>query len=492
MANLVWNPQPAFKPYFNTAKEILKYRSVFKDGIRYFVAMGGRGSAKTFTFADAVVIEASLRPVRVLITRELQNSIRESIKNEIEDAIKNRGLESFFQVLENEIRGLNGSKFVFKGLRNNINNLKSISNVDVCLVEEAESVPEDSWSKLLPSLRPKSGRPPIVIVIYNPGNELDATHQRWYVNPPDRCKTIKINWNQNIYFPKYLDEQRLNDKKQMPIKDYNHIWEGMPKGSEDDVIIDLDWIKAARFASSSKDWITTGKKITGYDPSGQGRDYNATASFDGNRLVSVSEWLKSPDLRHASEKAFNHSIDNDSKQFVFDICGGLGDGVDVFVKDAKAKVKQELIDNGEKAKAIDFSKISISGFNAGHPVHKPEQKIKGTSKTNGDIYSNLKAQTWGVFAQQLFNTFRFIVLGEREIDFRDMISIDIEDDELLNKLARELSTPIWVRSSTNSKKKVESKKDMEKRTGMPSPNIADAAIMTRSPKLPSGNLRDLL
>ncbi|CAH9011346.1 terminase large subunit [Vibrio phage F35 g1] len=492
MAKLIWNPQPAFKPYFNTAKEILKHRSVFKDGVRYFVAMGGRGSAKTFTFADAVVIEASLRPVRILITRELQNSIRESIKNEIEDAIKNRGLESFFQVLENEIRGINGSKFVFKGLRNNINNLKSISNVDVCLVEEAESVPEDSWSKLLPSLRPKSGKPPVIIVIYNPANELDATHQRWYVNPPDKCVTLKINWDQNIYFPKFLDEQRLSDKKQMPIKEYNHIWEGVPKGSSDNVIIDLDWIKAARFASQSEWWKRVGKKIVGYDPAGQGRDYNAVAAFDGNVLTEVDEWLKSPDLRQASERAFGYAVRSDSKFFVYDECGGFGDGVSVFIGDAKDNVKKELIRSKQSAKALDFIKMRVAGFNAGNPVHMPDKKVNGTKKTNGEIYTNLKAQTWGVVAQQFYNTYRYVVLGERDIDMRDMISIDIEDDSVFNKLARELSTPIWEKSNTNSKKKVESKAKMEKRTGQASPNLADAVVMTRSPKLPSGNIGGML
>lgn len=489
---LVWSPQKSFKPYFNTASEVLKYRSVFKEGVRYFVAWGSRGSAKTFTFADAVVIEASLRPVRVLITREFQNSLKESIKGELEDAIKNRGLESFFQVLDTEIRGLNGSKFIFKGIRNNINNLKSISDVDIALVEEAASVPEESWSKLLPSLRPKSGRPPIIVVIYNPESELDSTHQRWAVNPPDKCVSLKINWDQNEFFPDFLNEQRLNDKKQLPLKQYNHIWEGVPLGSSDNAIIQLDWIKAARFASQSDGWITTGKKVTGYDVAGDGKDFNAVAVVDGNVLTHIEEWLKSPDLRMASERAFSHAIENKSKIFAYDECGGFGDGVDIFVKDAKKAVLKELKSNGENAKAIDFNKTIIHGFNAGHGVFRPDAKIKGTKKTNGEIYTNLKAQTWAVLAQQLYNTYRYTVLGERDIDFKEMLSIDIEDNQLFNKLARELSSPLWVKSATNSKKKVESKKDMFKRTEQPSPNLADSLVMTRSPKLPSGSISNML
>lgn len=492
MAKLVWNPQTSFKPYFNTAKEILRYRSVFKDGKTYFTAYGGRGSGKTFTFADALAVEASLRPVRILVTREFQVSIKESIKDEIEDAIRARGLEHFFDMQETVIKGLNGSRFIFKGIRNNIKNLKSISNVDIVICEEAQDIPEDSWAKLLPSIRPKSGRPPIFVIIFNPGNELDATYQRWVMDSPAKSVSKLINWRDNEYFPDYLNEQRLNDKRTMPLKQYEHEWEGKPLGSGDNVIIDLEWIKAARYASKVDGWIVTGKKVVGYDPSGQGRDYNAVAVFDGNCLIEIDEWLRSNDLREASEKAFGYAVYHNSKFFTYDECGGFGDGVDVFVKDAKANVKAELLANKERGKAADFVKMRISGFNAGNQVHNPDSRIKGTKKTNGEMYANLKAQTWAIVSQQLYNTYRYVVLGERDIDMRDMISIDVDDDLVFNKLAKELSTPIWEKSEANSKKKVESKAKMEKRTSLPSPNMADAFVMTRTPKLPSGSIKDLL
>ncbi|AUS00279.1 terminase large subunit [Vibrio phage 1.273.O._10N.286.54.C7] len=489
---LIWNPQESFKPFFNTAEEIKKYRSVFKEGIQYMIPYGGRGSGKTWTFADAIIVEASLRPVRVLVTREMQNSIVESIKQELEDAIKSRGLESFFDIQEQVIKGLNGSRFIFKGIKANINNLKSISNVDIVLAEESESITKNSWEKLLPSIRPKSGKDPLFIIIFNPASELDDTYQRFVVNTPPGSVCKLINWRDNEFFPAHLEKQRQHALKTLPKKQYDHIWEGHPLGSSDDVIISLEWIKAARFASQSEGWKRVGKKIVGYDPAGQGRDYNAVAAFDGNVLTEVDEWLKSPDLRQASERAFGYAVRSDSKFFVYDECGGFGDGVSVFIGDAKDNVKKELIRSKQNAKAIDFIKMRVAGFNAGNPVHMPDKKVNGTKKTNGEIYTNLKAQTWGVVAQQFYNTYRYVVLGERDIDMRDMISIDIEDDSVFNKLARELSTPIWEKSDTNSKKKVESKSKMEKRTGQASPNLADAVVMTRSPKLPSGNIGGML
>jgi len=492
MGELKWRPQKSFRPFFNTAKEVLKYRSVFKYGFKYFSAYGGRASGKTFTFADAVVVEASLRPVRILVTREFQVSIKESIKDEIEDAIRARGLESFFDMQETVIKGLNGSRFIFKGIRNNIKNLKSISNVDIVLCEEAQDISEDSWSKLLPSIRPKSGRDPVFIIIFNPGSELDATYKRWAKNPPKGCISILLNYYDNEYLPKFLDDQRIADKEIMTKKQYEHEWLGKPLGSSGDVIIDLDWINAARFASRHPGWKRKGRKVVGYDPSGQGRDFNASVFVDGNELKEIDEWLKSPDLKKASQRAHSMAVRNGAGAFVWDDCGGLGDGVSVFVSDAKKELIKSLIAEKRGADAIVLRKLIHHPFNAGEPVFRPEKKIKGTKKTSKEIYSNLKAQTWGVIAQQLYNTYRFIVLGESDIDFGDMLSIDIEDDELFDKLSLELSTPIWVKSEANSKKKVEPKDAMKKRTELPSPNIADALVMTRTPKLPKADLKDVI
>jgi phage terminase large subunit len=443
---------------------------------------GGRGSAKTYSAVDAAVVEASLRPVRVLVTREIQNSIEDSIKAEIEAAIDNRNLNGFFDIQNNVIKGANGSRFIFKGLKNNIKSLKSISDVDIVLCEEAEDITKLSWDKLLPSIRPRDkvtrGGTPIIIVIFNPNNELDDTYQRFVVNPPPDCVVKLLNYNHNKYFPPHLERQRLHFKKTRPLKDYEHEWEGKPKGSGDDVIIDLEWVKAARFASRHPLFKKTGARRVGYDPAGQGKDTHACVYVDGNILKEIDEWVKSPDLRGASERAFSMAAKHKAEEFSFDECGGLGDGVSVFIEDARKENRS-------------VSSIDISPFNAGLAViedtglgdfnDKGEEVIKGTDKRWKDEYSNRKAQAHGIAAQKLFNTYRFIVLGDDDMNPDEICSIDIEDDELFNKLARELSTPVWVKSGSNSKKKVESKKDMEKRTGQPSPNIGDAYIMTSAP-----------
>lgn len=475
MSNLHFSPQTVFAPAYNLdTKEIIKQRSFFSSKYSFFVDYGGRGGGKTKDKVKAVILESTIRPVRVLVTRELQNSIEESVKAELEACIEELELQHFFKITEKQIVALNGSKFIFKGLKNNINNIKSIADVDIVLVEEAENVSKNSWDKLLPSIRPKSGRA-IVIVIFNPANELDDTYQRWIINTPPNTLLTRCNYTDNRHFPPFLEAQRLHAKKTMPPKDYSNIWEGIPKGSEGDVIIDLDWLKAARFASSHPDWVKVGKKVVAYDPAGQGRDSNAVVYADGNCIKSIDEWVKSSDLRAATNRALSTARKNNADEFAYDECGGFGDGVSVFVSD-----NLNGRDPDGKLKAF---KITVNPFNAGDPVlaHKAV-KIKETEKTPAEIYANQKAHAHGVVAQMLYNTYRFIELGERDIEFNNMLSLDIKDDELWKKLMREMSTALWVKSEANSKKKVESKKDMKKRTGQESPNINDAVIMCYAPK----------
>lgn len=469
--NLNWAPQRAFADFFATdAGEVLRQRSVFTPGIDYFVPYGGRGSAKTWTFADACVIEGSFRPVRILVTRELQNSIEESIKSEIEAAIHSRDLTHFYTIQRQEILGANGTKFLFKGLKNNINSLKSISDVDIVLAEESESISQESWNRFLPSIRPRSGRAPIIIVIFNPDDELDDTYQRFIVNPPPRTISRLINWRDNKYFPAHLDAQRLHCKRTMPLKTYENIWEGVPRGGGDDVIIPREWVRSARFASKRAGFEQVGQKVVGYDPAGQGRDANAALYADGNIVKTADEWLKSSDLRIATRRAMAIARDNEADVFRYDECGGFGDGIAVFVDD---------IVNGDDAEMPPFD-INVVPFNAGDRVTYPEDIIEGTEKTNDETYANLKAQAHGVSAQLLYNTFRFVQLNE-SVDPADMVSIDIDDDAVFNKLVKELSLPLWVKSQVNSKKKVEDKKAMEKRTEQPSPNMADAFHMLFAP-----------
>ena len=471
-------PQKVFSPAYNLdVNVIMAERSFFNSDYDYFVDVGGRGGGKTVDKIKSVVLEASIRKVRVLVTREFLGSIAESTKAEIEECISDLNLDHFFKVTEKQIVGANGSKFIFKGLKNNINNIKSIAAVDIVIVEEAEGVSEVCWDKLLPSIRPKTGKM-IVIVIFNPDSELDATWRQWMIDTPPRTLITKCNYYDNKYFPAHLERLRLSDLKSMPKRRYDKKWLGIPTGAEGDVVIDEAWLKASRFASHHSEWINAGDKRVAYDPAGQGRDSNAVAYADGNRVVEIDEWVKSSDLRVATNRALSMVRRNEADEFTYDECGGFGDGVSVFVSDNLGG----LAVDGDDLSIPEYECLVVP-FNAGDPVlSDKDEVIEGTEKQPHEIYANQKAHAHGVTAQRLYNTYRFIELGERDIDPLEMISMDIEDDDLWRRIVREMSSALWVKSEANSKKKVESKKDMKKRTGQESPNINDAIVMLMAPR----------
>ena len=192
--------------------------------LRFRVAYGGRGSGKSFTFALMAAVWGYAEPLRILCTRELQISIKESMFAELKNAIQTfPWLEAHYDVGEAFIRGKNGTEFIFRGLRHNMSAIKSMAQIDLCIVEEAADVPDYSWQALLPTIRaPRSE----VWAIYNPKHDTDPVDLMFRQNPPPRCKAVEVNWNDNPYFPPELDEQRRHAQRVMNPADYAWIWEG--------------------------------------------------------------------------------------------------------------------------------------------------------------------------------------------------------------------------------------------------------------------------
>jgi len=111
-----------------------KLKPIF-DPYRYKVLYGGRGGAKSWGFARALLILGAQKPIRILCAREVQNSISDSVHQLLEDQIPRLGLENFYTVQKTTIMGKNGTTFGFEGLRHNINSLKSYEGTNICWVE---------------------------------------------------------------------------------------------------------------------------------------------------------------------------------------------------------------------------------------------------------------------------------------------------------------------------------------------------------------------
>lgn len=220
-----------------------KMRFLFEPH-RYKIAYGGRGGAKSWGAARALLLQGAAKPLRIFCGREIQKSIKLSVHKLLEDQIKAMGLSGFYQVLQTEIRGKNGTEFFFDGLKHNIDNIKSLESADIAWIEEAQAVSKSSWDKLIPTIR-KNGSE--IWATFNPELEDDETYQRFVKNPPASAHVVKIGWQDNPWFPDVL-KQEMEDLKARNYDDYLHVWEGHCKVALEGAVYG-DEIKAAMLAN---------------------------------------------------------------------------------------------------------------------------------------------------------------------------------------------------------------------------------------------------
>ena len=202
---------------------------IITDKKRYKVAYGGRGSGKSYGFADACLLKALESKIRILCARQLQTSIKDSVHKLLCDRINAHNLNAWFEITQQSIRCKNGSEFIFKGIQNNVNEIKSMEGVDICWVEEAQSVSAESWDVLIPTIRKENSE---IWVTFNPDKEEDATYQRFVINPPDDCITRLINYNDNKYFPEVL-RREMEYCRRISQADYEWIWLGKTRVQTD-------------------------------------------------------------------------------------------------------------------------------------------------------------------------------------------------------------------------------------------------------------------
>lgn len=192
--------------------------------VRYRAAHGGRGSAKSHSFAQALILKAAATTLRVGCYREIQKSIRDSVKRLLDDKIRESGLSDFFISTDTEIRGLNGSLFIFNGLRTNPDAVKSTEGLDIAAVFEANKVSQRSWDLLIPTVR-KDGSE--IWAEWNPEFESDPVDVmfRGGDGAPPGSIVREVNWTANPFFPDVLKQELEWDRKRDPEK-YQHIWLG--------------------------------------------------------------------------------------------------------------------------------------------------------------------------------------------------------------------------------------------------------------------------
>ena len=209
----------------------VKLECLFKKS-RYKVLWGGRGGAKSWGIARALLILGAKSQLRILCAREFQTSIKDSVHKLLSDQVLELGLTDFYDVIDRTIRGKNGTEFNFVGLKNNVANVKSYEGVDICWVEEAQTVSARSWDVLVPTIRKEGSE---IWISFNPELESDATYQRFILHSPENAIIQKINWSDNPWFPETLNRERMTLKSRDP-EAYNTVWEGLCRQTVDGAV----------------------------------------------------------------------------------------------------------------------------------------------------------------------------------------------------------------------------------------------------------------
>lgn len=190
---------------------------------RYKVYYGGRGGAKSETIGRALLVQAMAERMGVLCAREIQKTIKDSVHRLLKDIIDcTPEFSAFYKVTDTEIKGLNGSFFIFMGLKHNVTEIKSLKGIKRCWAEEAQAVSDRSWETLIPTIRENGSE---IWISFNPKNATDPTWRRFVLERDEDMLIKEVSYRDNPYFPEVLEKERLKLQRTDP-EAYEHVWEG--------------------------------------------------------------------------------------------------------------------------------------------------------------------------------------------------------------------------------------------------------------------------
>lgn len=390
---------------------------------RFKIYYGGRGSAKSWGIAEALIYYLTNHSIRILCCREIQKSIEDSSYQLLVDTIYRYGLQDMFDITKRRILNRqNGGYIIFEGIKSNTSKIKSMEGIDICWVEEAESLSKESWKILIPTIRKRGSE---IWISFNPFAVDDDTWQMFVMNPPKNAAVVKMNWNDNPMFPGVLEEERQAEKEEgiktgdMAI--YEWIWEGKPLGQAYNTLITPRMIETSRNRVIMP---TDQGKIAGLDVARYGDDDIEFVVREGNQIL-CSETLHNGDTQEVADWAADLMVLWDVDAIVIDAAGSAG----VF----------DLI----KAK-FAFEEIKVIEYNGAY------------GPKDFDSHLNLRAESW-----DLMKTW---------VSSHGVLPMDPKWDEL--------SRVRYTYKGKNQKALLT--KEQMRAKGIKSPNAADALSMTFS------------
>ena len=391
----------------------IEYKALYEDSWRYVVYYGGRYSLKSYNVALSQLIRGRQKKMRFLDTREIQNSIKDSVHKLLADQIDHYKFTDY-EVLNDTIRNrVTGTEFIFRGLRHNINEIKSMEGIDEAWIEEGHSVTKQSLDILLPTIRKAGSR---IVVTFNRLTELDPVYVKFVREPQDNCYTKQLNYDiaeKYGLLTEAIRQEIEHDKRTDPAL-YSHKWLGQPLSQTDNAIIGREAILEAMEREASDE----GAIEIGVDVARMGNDR--------------TEFVMRKGLKEVARQTF-------TKLRTTEVC----DQLEVFAKHDKS-VLIKVDDTGVGGGVTD--EMMRRGYNV-MPINF------GAKPSNPDKYPNLISEAWFYMAEIM-----------------PTISLQMDNDLLM-----ELSSRQWVMDS-KGRRGVEGK-DQYKKRGFRSPDKADATIL---------------
>lgn len=390
-----------------------EFRRLLDDDWREACIWGGRYSLKSHTVARYLIITAIQQTTRTGCFREFQNSIGDSSYQLLADLIAKYKLNMFRLTRDSIVNVANGSDFIFKGLRNNTQNIKSIEGIDRAWVEEAQTITDPSIEVLVPTIRKKGSK---IIWTFNRLNELDPIYKRLVIDGRPDTLLINVNYDTANKYG-WLEEATIKeiefDKANNPTL-YAHKWLGEPMGQADMAIINRDSVMEAMQREAPDD----GQVVVGVDVARMGNDRTVFWKRKGLKTIEFKQYehKRTTEVCDLLEKFLQYSKGVELRIDDTGVGGGVTD---------------EMIKRKYNVVPINF----------------------GGEPTDKDKYPNWISEAWFYMAE---------IMPDIQLPY---------DSDLL----MELSTRQWIQDS-RGKRKVESKNEYKKR-GFRSPDIADACII---------------
>lgn len=447
---------------------------------RVKIAVGGRSSTKSTGVGDIMLMFVDMGE-RVCCTREFQNSIDDSCHESLKSEIDRLGVTDRYQVMRDEIRGINGGKVIYKGLARNITSLKSLHGIKKLWIEEGESVSAKSLKILTPSIRSSAAdnvhninekqEMPELWITMNRGSTKDAISKKYLSRAEPMLKkqgwyedelmiVVEINWRDNPWHPPEMELERMDDFNNLPRQEYDHIWEGAYSDTVENAIIRPEWFDACIDAHIKLGFKPLGQERVAYDTADTG-DAKAVGHMHGSVVLDVRS-TEAGRIDEATDWATTYAIERRPDVFTWD-ADGMGMGL-----------KRQITD------AFTGKKIEIEAFRGSEGADRPDQIYQRTeiavkdSKTNKETFTNKRAQYYWTLRDRIYRTYQVIMNGEKIFNPDELISFSSAIAELPALRAELCRIP---RKFNNAGRiQILSKPEMLK-LDIDSPNMADVVMM---------------